>query len=292
MASRRRISVRRFPKSHAMGGATSHSGGGIAVGSQASLNLTHTDIDLLFTRNQHLRWIMIDEGPMIPDDLLGAFEHHLADAAVDSRYKTRYDKSVRPFGGYNVLILGDFYQIPPMPASASLSIPSKRKTQHANKAWSMFWSTDADSLNYFTELTIQKRIGDPWYASVMGECRYGQLSYESYHFLFGLPTEHTGSWSSDGTFASKSDVCASLPAIWKQMAAAGTQWNAMQEMECDICRRERDRRNRLLEAEDQRVRHEPFLSAPFIHKNNEPKYHAMLLRAAEEAKTKRRYIYI
>ena len=84
---------------------------------------------------------------MIPDDLLGAFEHHLADAAVDSRYKTRYDKSVRPFGGYNVLILGDFYQIPPIPASASLSIPSKKKTEHAKKAWSMFWSTDADSLN-------------------------------------------------------------------------------------------------------------------------------------------------
>ena len=71
------------------------------------------------------------------------------------------------------MILGDFYQIPPIPASASLSIPSKRKTEHANKAWSMFWRTDADSLNYFIELTIQKRIDDPWYAGVMEECRYG-----------------------------------------------------------------------------------------------------------------------
>ena len=29
---------------------------------------------------------------------------------------------------------------------------------------------------------------------------------------------------------------------------------------------------------------EPFVSAPYIHRNNEPKYHAMLLRAEEHAK--------
>ena len=32
------------------------------------------------------------------------------------------------------------------------------------------------------------------------------------------------------------------------------------------------------------MRQEPFLSAPYVHRNNEPKYHAMLLRAVEEAK--------
>ena len=45
---------------HAMGGTTLHSSADIAVGSQATINLTHTDIDLLFTRNHHLlgyyRW--------------------------------------------------------------------------------------------------------------------------------------------------------------------------------------------------------------------------------------------
>ena len=63
----------------------------------------------------------------------------------------------------------------------------------------------------------------------------------------------------------------------------------MQRMECSTCKTERDRRSRLLEEVDPRVREEPFLSAPFIHKNNEPKYHAMLLRAAEKAKTDRKY---
>ena len=92
----------------------------------------------------------------------------------------------------------------------------------------------------------------------MEECRYGQLSYESYHFLIGLPTEDTGSWNTDGTLACESDVCASLAASWKHMAAAVAQWSAMQNMQCNISRDERERRNRLLEAEDQRVRHEPF----------------------------------
>ena len=82
---------------HAMGGNTMHAGGDITVGGQRVLD--HTDIDILFTRNQYLRWVIIDELPMVPDELLGAFEHHLADAAVESRYKHRADKSVRLSGG-------------------------------------------------------------------------------------------------------------------------------------------------------------------------------------------------
>ena len=46
----------------------------------------------------------------------------------------------------------------------------------------------------------------------------------------------------------------------------------------------------LLMPSDPRIREEPFLSAPYIHKNNEPKYHAMLLRAAEQAKRERKHV--
>ena len=44
---------------HAMGGTTLHSGGDIALGGRAIVHptQTHTDIDLLFTRNQHLRCV-------------------------------------------------------------------------------------------------------------------------------------------------------------------------------------------------------------------------------------------
>ena len=39
-----------------------------------------------------------------------------------------------------------------------------------------------------------------------------------------------------------------------------------------------------MHADDPRLKVEPYLSAPYIHQNNEPKYHAMLLRAVEHAK--------
>ena len=38
------------------------------------------EVDRLYSRNQYLRWIIIDELPMVSDNFLGCFEHHLADA--------------------------------------------------------------------------------------------------------------------------------------------------------------------------------------------------------------------
>ena len=61
-------------------------------------------------------------------------------------------------------------------------------------------------------------------------------------------------------------------------------------MECTECAAERERRNRLIAPEDPRLVEEPFVSAPYMHKNNEPKYHAMLLRAAEHAKQRKLHI--
>ena len=129
-----------------------------------------------------------------------------------SRFKYTADKSVRWMGGYNMFGFVDVYHIPPIPASASLSIPPlEKKTEGALSALHLMWHEGDHSLNYFVELTVQKRIADPWYASVMEECRYGTLSQETYNFLVGLPTEHAGSWSVDGTLQCKSKRCGDLP---------------------------------------------------------------------------------
>ena len=58
----------------------------------------------------------------------------------------------------------------------------------------------------------------------------------------------------------------------------------MASLECDACARERRRRNRLVAPNDARIQQMPFLDALFIHPNNEPKYHALLVRAVEHAK--------
>ena len=68
------------------------------------------------------------------------------------------------------------------------------------------------------------------------------------------------------------------------MSQAECIWQYKVSTECTFCNIERQRRNRLLEPNDKRLHEEPFLSAPYVHKNNDPKYHAMLLRALESAK--------
>ena len=55
-------------------------------------------------------------------------------------------------------------------------------------------------------------------------------------------------------------------------------------MECDVCKQHRDDRNRLAADGNPRVKQAPFLDAPYVHKNNNPKCHALLLRAVEHAK--------
>jgi len=61
----------------AMHGSTLHTAGQIKIGEQSySAMLEHTDIDTLFTKNQHLRWVVFDEVFMIPDDLLGIANLH------------------------------------------------------------------------------------------------------------------------------------------------------------------------------------------------------------------------
>ena len=275
---------------YAMGGATLHAAGGISVGATSTVRkLDHTDVDILFTQNQHLRWVIIDEGFMIPDELLGHFAEKQTDAARDTRYKRRPNKTWRPMGGYNHLIFGDMLQIPPIPASAALFLPpTEKKTSIAKYALNWFWGDNEDSLNYFMELTIQCRIQDPWYSRFLDECRQGSLSDDMYNFIVGLPTAHPGSWIPTGVdtgYAScNNETCQHLSARWQEMALAGEPWSALHALECSVCKQERDRRNRLVQPEDPRLKMEPFLNAPYVHQNNEPKYHAMLLRSVEEAK--------
>ena len=69
---------------YAMGGTTFHTGGDIPVGSQSDRKVEHLDIDALYTKKQLLRWVLIDEAGMTQATLLGRFEVHLTDAAVQS----------------------------------------------------------------------------------------------------------------------------------------------------------------------------------------------------------------
>ena len=62
----------------AMGGNNMHAGGDISIDGHSSLK--HTDVDVLYTRNQYLRWAIVDELPTVPNDLIGRFQNQLAQA--------------------------------------------------------------------------------------------------------------------------------------------------------------------------------------------------------------------
>ena len=87
-----------------MRGATLHAAGGIASGVlNHDKNLSHGDVDILLTRTQSIRCILIDEVWQIASDLFGAFALHFEDAAIDSIYKTpameqQYLWWLQPFG--------------------------------------------------------------------------------------------------------------------------------------------------------------------------------------------------
>ena len=118
----------------------------------------------------------------------------------------------------------------------------------------------------------------------------GELSDEMYNFLMGLPTQHAGSWvpgktaADDGSLLCGNTACKALPILWQALATKGSVWTEMQPMECAVCQDHRNRRNRLVEPDDARLREPDFVRAPFVHQNNEPKYHAMLMRSVELAK--------
>ena len=102
---------------------------------------------------------------------------------------------MRPFGGYNLLFFGDSRQLPPIPFSAALFIPSPLKKQEVAQAMiNMFWGDGLDAINFFKELSIQERVADAWYNIFLQQCRQGNLTEEMYNYLMGLPTEHSGSW--------------------------------------------------------------------------------------------------
>ena len=119
---------------YAMGGTTLHAAGDLPIGGSSNAGkLAHQDINEVFTRSQHLRWLLIDECFMIPDDLLGLFSSALQDAASENRFLKRLDGSVRPFGGYNTILFGDMLQIPPIPPTSALFVPPPKKQKQRRR---------------------------------------------------------------------------------------------------------------------------------------------------------------
>lgn len=223
-------------------GATLHAAAEIPAQENAeSRRLTAQDISSIFIRNQNLRWIIIDEISMVSSSLLAQFEDIFRRAvANDSLYKNRARRKPRLFGGYNLIMAGDWWQLPPIPDShAPFRPPARGDSQGIKNVRYIFWQQDTDrsehALKQVWEFTIQKRCDGSWYNEVSLAARDGQLADEQYNYLHGFSTKHAGSWMTfTNATACGQAPCQNLPNVWLDMAREGRKWDEMRALECDI----------------------------------------------------------
>ena len=108
--------------------------------------------------------------------------------------KATSDGIDRTFGGLNVLLCGDFWQLDPPSGGCLSAIPVeflRRARKYAAAATvshgqGIFWGTDPGCVQGITELVECVRTDDPWLFQVQKEIRRGELSEESHRVLHGM----------------------------------------------------------------------------------------------------------
>jgi len=140
---------------------TLHSWAGIGLGDSPAHVLVET---VRVNRRAAMRWrmtdiLVIDEVSMLTPELFEKLD-------VVGRAIRRCE---RPFGGLQIVFVGDFYQLPPVSAGDS---------KFAFE--SPLWKTLGLEIHELTEIVRQK---DPAFQKVLGEARRGRLTPESIQIL-------------------------------------------------------------------------------------------------------------
>ena len=115
-----------------------------------------------------------------------------------SQWKRGVAGESRPFAGVNVLVLGDFYQLPPPSGGYLADVPSSWRPPRLSAAANAEPDLLADygrnlvwggALQGVTELEERERCKDDWWNEVVDELRRGKLSEENWRYLHGKPVE-------------------------------------------------------------------------------------------------------
>ena len=198
----------------------------------------------------------------------------------------------RPFGGLNVLVVGDSWQLEPPKGHflAGLShewlgTAGSKQRLLLTQGQDLVWGKPEFGFQGVTELTECDRTKDAWLQDLQEEFRYSQLSPDSHAFLHGLPTTVPGSWLRD------KPGCGN-PACLALARGRATPARILAE-ECADCKAERaSRRLVATDASDPRFL-EHFVGAPSVFATNVRKCHTNKVRAeAYAARTARELHYV
>ena len=238
------------------------------------------------------RWLILDEFSMVSAELLAQLELRCRELIRDlgtSKYR-RQEGAARPFGGLNIILAGDLYQLPPPKGTFLGDVPwglvagrkaSRRATGHHGQA--LLWGGSATGMQGVTELIRCERTADAWLREVQQQLRHGQLSDDNHAFLHGLPTHVPGSWLAGRTTCGNPQCETFTP---KNLTP-----EAILAQECTCCRAERRTRQRVASEDEPRVA-AAFADAVAIFPTNDIKYHVNKLRALQWANTRHRHLYI
>ena len=229
-----------------------------------------------FAKYQRLRWLVVDESSTVGLEILATLEKRLQQSTRDrDTWKLRPGGERRPFGGRNIILTGDFWQFPPVKATAIYQNPFQSNTTfQVNALQQICWSHTSLAIPHLFELTLEQRCEDAWLSQILHQARHGNMSQEVWSFLHGFPTLHAGSWSFQNNEASCGQkTCNNLH----------LQPTAPNQLECVICHQERARR--CIVGKDPKAEH--FLNHPFVHGLNAAKYIAANLRAKWVANTRK-----
>ena len=236
------------------------------------------------------RWLILDEISMVSAELLARLElrcRELVRDLSDSKY-AQDSALVRPFGGLNVILAGDLWQLPPPRGTFLGDVPwemlthgKSKKVAHAARGQQLVWGAPPDGVHGITELVQCERTHDVWLQKLQGELRSGKLSEANHAFLHGRDTCVPGSWNGEWLECGNGACQALLDA--KACKEKMRRW------ECKTCQKERRSKERVVG--EATAKPEGFANAKAIFATNAVKYHVNKLRAKEWAASHVQQVY-
>ena len=212
---------------------------------------------------------------MVSANFLAEVDMHLRNIMSQVSATKRDARNIdRPFGGINILFVGDFHQLDPASGTPINAIPTgflRSARRYAPSATEehgqyIFGGSGPGCVQGMDELITCNRLEeqDEWLLQVQREFRENNLSMDSHAFLHGRPTSKPGSWTNGQTTCDNPKCSEQLAAIREDNG-----------LECEKCKYEREKRKLVVtDKSDARLVQEVFRCAPAIFPNNDNKYHA------------------
>ena len=230
------------------------------------------------------RWLIIDEFSMVSAELLAQLERRCREMMRDlsvAKYGRRSGE-MRPFGGLNVILAGDLFQLPPPRGTFLVDIPWQMLVGRptftsalAAQGQTLIWGGKEVGIQGVTELTRCERTADHWLASVQEELRHGTLGRDTHAFLHGHPTTKPGSWC-NGKLTCGNAACIRL-------LDTHAKPQQILDDECTVCAKERVSRRLVASTPDDPRFGTTFQAATSIFSTNDIKYHVNKVRARQWA---------